>query len=229
MALLLTGLWQLAVAVIIFFNISSALPSVERHQRQVELKLMHDAGMTREYEKTVKLLEEMLNYKRSVPNTSETKDRSDFIDKNNDSWSSEEKLIKLKTCLQFVQNLDARHKEKVEGGQDKEVKPQPVQFIGGCNIETTPVGIMEVEQQTTGHWDCGCLESPGLAATLDRRPVFQECQPVDFIYFHMCFSDDSFPGSDAKDASPVISRSICRLIVELNEAASGAPAEEIPE
>lgn len=35
-----------------------------RHQRQIELKLMHDAGMRREYEKAAKLLETLMNYKR---------------------------------------------------------------------------------------------------------------------------------------------------------------------
>lgn len=35
-----------------------------RHQRQIELKLMHDAGMRREYEKAAKLLQNLMNYKR---------------------------------------------------------------------------------------------------------------------------------------------------------------------
>ncbi|KAG8125656.1 hypothetical protein E2320_021008, partial [Naja naja] len=33
-------------------------------KRQIELKLMHDAGMRREYEKAAKLLEALMNYKR---------------------------------------------------------------------------------------------------------------------------------------------------------------------
>ncbi|KAM6466672.1 uncharacterized protein PHA67_012422 [Liasis olivaceus] len=108
MTSVMTGLWQLTVAVMILAHISASLPSLERHERQIELKLMHDAGMRREYEKAAKLLQTLMNYKRSTPNTSGAKDDFDFFDKDTrDSQSSEDKLLKLKTCLQYVQNLDA--------------------------------------------------------------------------------------------------------------------------
>ncbi|KAM3850933.1 cadherin-related family member 5 [Vipera latastei] len=109
MTSVVTGLGQLAVAVLILAHISTSFPSLERHQRQIELKLMHDAGMRREYEKAAKLLETLMNYKRSIPSTSGAEDDSDvFVKDARDSWSSEDKLLKLKTCLQYVQNLDAR-------------------------------------------------------------------------------------------------------------------------
>ncbi|XP_077783785.1 uncharacterized protein LOC144327546 [Podarcis muralis] len=142
MALLMAGLWQLATVVMILSHISASLPSLGRHQRQIELKLMHDAGMRREYEKAAKLLQNLMNYKRSV--SSGVKDESGFTDKNTDDlWTSEEKLIKLKTCLQFVQNLDA-----------------------------------------------------------------------------------SFSGNDAEEATQIMSRSVCQLIAEINEAVSGATVDE---
>ncbi|KAJ7344319.1 hypothetical protein JRQ81_000269 [Phrynocephalus forsythii] len=107
MAFMMIRLWHLAVVVTIFSHISTSLPSLERNKRQVELKLMHDAGMRREYEKAAKLLQTLMNYKRSVPNTSGEKDPAGLFDKNNlDLWSLKEKLLKLKTCLQFVQKLD---------------------------------------------------------------------------------------------------------------------------
>ncbi|KAH0621009.1 hypothetical protein JD844_021994 [Phrynosoma platyrhinos] len=131
MASLMTGLWQLAVVVMIFSHISASLPSLERNQRQIELKLMHDAGMRREYEKAAKLLQTLMNYKRSVPRASAEKDTSGFIDKEtSDSWNSEEKLFNLKTCLHFVQNLDVRHRRshrKANGSDYAEEKKREMQ------------------------------------------------------------------------------------------------------